>query len=214
MKILLNQFTNGLPQGSQQHFFFFVFKIKQICLHTFPLSVLSSWWFIQILQLPCKQNRSREGTPTADAWGKCRQYKWQQKLWGEVSLKFTVKVIFFEATIGSKNYTICKMHVRNIFQTDWGQLISLYTMSNNGFFTVSFILQWTVYFNAWLSCRETLLDQIFVYNFHSIYCSVFPISLIVTITFGSCQMIASQETWNWVAINVQDLIWFHQSTCM
>ena len=35
---------------------------------------------IQILQLPCKQNRSREGTPTADAWGKCRQYKWQQKL--------------------------------------------------------------------------------------------------------------------------------------
>ena len=125
-----------------------------------------------------------------------------------------MKVIFFKATMGSKNYTICKMHVRNIFQTDWGQLISLYTMSNNGFFAVSFILQWTVYFNAWLSCRETLLDQIFVYNFHSIYCSVFPISLIVTITFSSCLMIASQETWNWVAINVQDLIWFHHSTCM
>ena len=31
-------------------FFFFVFNIKQICLHTFPLSVLSSWWFLDIIK--------------------------------------------------------------------------------------------------------------------------------------------------------------------
>ena len=33
--------------------------------------------------------------------------------------EFTVKIIFFNATIGSKNYTICKMHhMKNIFPTD------------------------------------------------------------------------------------------------
>ena len=31
---------------------------------------------------------------------------------------FTVKIIFFDATIGSKNYIICEMHMRNIFPTD------------------------------------------------------------------------------------------------
>ena len=32
--------------------------------------------------------------------------------------KFTVKIMFFDATIGSKNYTICKIQLRNIFPTD------------------------------------------------------------------------------------------------
>ena len=32
--------------------------------------------------------------------------------------KFTVKIIFFDATIGSKNYTICKIDMRSIFPTD------------------------------------------------------------------------------------------------
>ena len=50
-------------------------------------------------------------------------------------LKFTVKIIFFDVTIGSKSYTICTMHVKNIFPTDWGQPISLYTLSNNGFYS-------------------------------------------------------------------------------
>ena len=33
-------------------------------------------------------------------------------------LKFAIKIIFFDATMGSKNYTICKIHMRNIFPTD------------------------------------------------------------------------------------------------
>ena len=49
-------------------------------------------------------------------------------------MKFTVKIIFFDATLGSKNYRIPKMHVNNIFPTNGGQPISLYTMSNNGLF--------------------------------------------------------------------------------
>ena len=40
--------------------------------------------------------------------------------------KFTVKIMFFDATIGSKNYTICKIQLRNIFPTDWGQPINLF----------------------------------------------------------------------------------------
>ena len=32
--------------------------------------------------------------------------------------KFTVQIIFFDATIGSKNYTICKIDMRSIFPTD------------------------------------------------------------------------------------------------
>ena len=52
-------------------------------------------------------------------------------------MKFTVKIIFFDAAIGSKSYTICTMHVKNIFPTDSGQPISLYTVSYNGFYTNS-----------------------------------------------------------------------------
>ena len=42
--------------------------------------------------------------------------------------KFTVKITLFDTTIGSKNYTICQMHMRDIFPTDWGQPISLSTV--------------------------------------------------------------------------------------
>ena len=42
--------------------------------------------------------------------------------------KFTVQIIFFDATIGSKNYTICKIDTTSIFATDWGQPISLFTV--------------------------------------------------------------------------------------
>ena len=64
----------------------------------------------KILQLHCKRNRWREGTPTVDASkseGKIRQ-----------RLKFTVKIVFFDAAIGSNSYTICTVHVKNIFPTD------------------------------------------------------------------------------------------------
>ena len=81
----------------------------------------------KILQLHCKWSRWREGTPTAVA----------SKSSGEIRqrLQFTVK-----ATIGSNSYTICTMHVKNIFPTDWGQLsrhcslpaFSIYTVSDLG----------------------------------------------------------------------------------
>ena len=63
----------------------------------------------------------------------CRRFK---KRWGDqATLTVYSKIIFFDATIGSKSYTICTMHVKNIFPTDWGQPISLYTMSNIGFYS-------------------------------------------------------------------------------
>ena len=59
-----------------------------------------------------------------------------KKRWGDqATLTVYSKIIFFDATIGSKSYTICTMHVKNIFPTDWGQPISLYIMSNNGFYS-------------------------------------------------------------------------------
>ena len=79
----------------------------------------------RIIQFQCKRNRWREGTPTADA--SKSDVKIRQRL------KFTVKIIFFDAAIGRKSYTISTMHVKNIFPTDSGVPISLYTMSNNGF---------------------------------------------------------------------------------
>ena len=51
-----------------------------------------------------------------------------QKRWGDqATLAVYSKIIFFDATIGSNSYSICTMHVKNIFPTDWGQPISLYT---------------------------------------------------------------------------------------
>ena len=44
------------------------------------------------------------------------------------------KIISFDAMIGSNSYTTCTMHVKNIFPTEWRQPISLYTMSNIGFY--------------------------------------------------------------------------------
>ena len=67
------------------------------------------------LQLHCKRNRWREGTPTADASKSDKEIRKR--------MKFTVKIIFSDATI--VHYTICIMHVKNIFPTDWGQPISL-----------------------------------------------------------------------------------------
>ena len=43
--------------------------------------------------------------------------------------------IVFDVTIGSNSYTICTMHIKNIFAADWGQPMSLYTMSNVGFYS-------------------------------------------------------------------------------
>ena len=43
--------------------------------------------------------------------------------------------IVFDVMIGSNSYTICTMHIKNIFPADWGQPISLYTMSNIGFYS-------------------------------------------------------------------------------
>ena len=63
----------------------------------------------------------------------CRRFK---KRWGDqATLAFYSKIIFFDATIGNNSYTICTMHVKNIFSMDWGQPMSLYTMSNNGFYS-------------------------------------------------------------------------------
>ena len=63
----------------------------------------------------------------------CRRFK---KRWGDqATLTVYSKIIFFDATISSNSYTICIMHVKNIFPTDWGQPISLYTMSNIGFYS-------------------------------------------------------------------------------
>ena len=65
----------------------------------------------------------------------CRRFK---KRWGDqATLTVYSKIIFFDATIGSNSYTICTMQssIKNIFPTDWGQPISLYTVSNNGFYS-------------------------------------------------------------------------------
>ena len=58
-----------------------------------------------------------------------------KKRWGDQAM-LTVysKIIFFKAMIsGSNSYTISTMYVKNIFLMDWGEPISLYTMSNIGF---------------------------------------------------------------------------------
>ena len=68
----------------------------------------------------------------------------QQKRPGELlhPWKFAVEIqlMFFDVTISSKNYTICKIHVSDIFPTDWSRLsweqsishLHVYTMSDNG----------------------------------------------------------------------------------
>ena len=63
----------------------------------------------------------------------CRRLK---KRWeDQAMLTVHSKIIFSDATIGSNSYTICTMHVKNIFPMDWGQPISLYTRSNIGFYS-------------------------------------------------------------------------------
>ena len=63
----------------------------------------------KILQLHCKRNRWREETLTVNA------SKSDEKI--SQRLKFTVKITFDAAT-GSNRYTICTMHVKNIFPKD------------------------------------------------------------------------------------------------
>ena len=48
--------------------------------------------------------------------------------------KFTVKMIFFETTIGSNNYTICKIDTWSIFPTDWRQPMRLFTVLQQALF--------------------------------------------------------------------------------
>ena len=62
-----------------------------------------------------------------------------KKRWGDQATLTVCSKIVFDATIGSNSYTICTMHVKNIFPADWGQPISLYTMSNIGFYNEQFI---------------------------------------------------------------------------
>ena len=50
--------------------------------------------------------------------------------WIRKRLKFTVKIIFFDAAIGSKNYAL-----QEYLSKDSGPPIGLYTMSNNGFYS-------------------------------------------------------------------------------
>ena len=44
----------------------------------------------------------------------------QQNTTITLQTKPTKRGNFFDATIGNKNYIICKTHMRNIFPTDWG----------------------------------------------------------------------------------------------
>ena len=76
----------------------------------------------KIRQLHCKWSLGSLGENTD-----CRRFK---KWWGDqATLTVYSKIIFFDATIGSNGYTICTMHVKNSFPTDWGQPISLYTIN-------------------------------------------------------------------------------------
>ena len=43
-------------------------------------------------------------------------------------------MIFFETTIGSNNYTICKIDTWSIFPTDWRQPMSLFTVLQQALF--------------------------------------------------------------------------------
>ena len=83
----------------------------------------------------CKQNWWREGTPTADA------SKSDEKIgqW----LKFTFKIIFFNAVAASQLHDLYNAHQEYLSIRLWTP-ISLYTPWATMGFAVSFILQWTV----------------------------------------------------------------------
>ena len=59
----------------------------------------------------------------------CRRFQTRRD-WIRQRLQFTVKIIFFDAAIGSKNYAL-----QEHLSKDSGQPISLYTRSNNGFYS-------------------------------------------------------------------------------
>ena len=68
-------------------------------------------------------NYTANGADEERADTDCRRFK---KRWGDqATLTVYSKIIFFDATIGSSSYTICTMHVKNTFPTDWGQPLHL-----------------------------------------------------------------------------------------
>ena len=47
-----------------------------------------------------------------------------KKRWGyQATLTVYSKIMLFDAAVGSNSYTICTMHVKKIFPTDWGQAL-------------------------------------------------------------------------------------------
>ena len=69
----------------------------------------------------------------SDVSAKCGQY-WIEfapkptRNQREASLQSKLSVLRCNDRLGSKNYTICKIDMRSIFPTDWGQPISLFTV--------------------------------------------------------------------------------------
>ena len=96
----------------------------------------------EVIQRPriCKDLATKYDSYTAneaDEEGEHPQRTFQQNSVNRIrheTGKFTVKIIFFNATIGSKNYTICKIDTRSIFATDWGQPITLFTVLQQALF--------------------------------------------------------------------------------
>ena len=67
--------------------------------------------------------------------------------------------------------------MRNVFPKDWGKPVSLYTMSNNGFYSKLYFAMNSLEHRLCVTCTEafihlqtkSLLNKLFVYNFHNIY---------------------------------------------
>ena len=99
-------------------------------IFSLPLNLIQFNNWIKLMQrdkIQCKQSPGREGT--ADASQKWCQYamdpQWKWSIsWGSAFLavcSWKSAYMFFDATIGSKNYTICKIHVSDIFPMDWAK---------------------------------------------------------------------------------------------
>ena len=105
-------------------------KYRNYCgIFLLPLNSIQFNNCIKLMQrdkIQCKQSPGRE--ETADASWKCCQYtmnpQWKWWIsWGSAFLEvcgWKLAYMFFNATIGSKNYyTICKIHVSDMFPMDW-----------------------------------------------------------------------------------------------
>ena len=69
-----------------------------------------------------QQNTTVETKPTKRGNTNCRHFSKMLSIEFTTKPKrgkFTVKIIFFDAMIGSKNYTICKNDTRSIFPADY-----------------------------------------------------------------------------------------------